>query len=250
MSTNYWLSGELPGNYLFTTAKKKETEICWYAAMTSFVRDSKFRHVHSALPPREQFYEQLRVANNASDGNYLTSNSKFVAYVDSSAGGAVITIFSLRQVSTNYISFNSTGSAVAVLPLSSVGKNHIPILAPTYQQPLLRAHSAPVQDLSFTGFSNQVFCIYNSLHFQTDFYNDVRLYISTLSWTKSTPVPPMPLSSCGRSHLVEWSWITPLHCLSLPLPAVPRSEASRAILRPRVLWLCEVKTISHCSPLK
>jgi WD40 repeat protein len=106
--------------------------------MASFVRESKFRHCHVALAPREEHYEQLRVANTASDGNNVSCNSQFLAYIDNAAGGA----------------------AVAVLPLSSVGKNHIPVLAPTYQQPLIRAHSSPVQDLAFSGLNTQKNRIY------------------------------------------------------------------------------------------
>jgi coronin-7 len=37
-----------------------------------------------------------------------------------------------------------------VLPLSSVGKNHVPVTSPAYQQPLLRAHSQAVQDVAFS----------------------------------------------------------------------------------------------------
>jgi len=106
--------------------------------MATFVRESKFRHSHVVLSPREEYYEQLRVSGTASDGNSLTCNSQFLAFIDNAGGGA----------------------AVAVLPLSSVGKNHIPILAPTYQQPLIRAHSSPVQDLAFSGLSTQKNKIY------------------------------------------------------------------------------------------
>lgn len=39
---------------------------------------------------------------------------------------------------------------MAVLPLSSVGKNHVPVRSPAYQQPLIRAHAQPVQDIAFS----------------------------------------------------------------------------------------------------
>ena len=104
--------------------------------MSSFVRESKIRQIVPSLTPRETHYEQLRVSNVANESNSLTASDKFLAYIDSGGGG----------------------SAVAVLPLSSVGKNHIPTIAPTYQQPLIRAHAQPVTDISFNPFnSHQLF---------------------------------------------------------------------------------------------
>lgn len=91
--------------------------------MSSFVRDSKFRHTVVSVSRRESHYEQLKISNAASDGNGITANSKFLAYIES--GGS--------------------GSAIGVLPLASTGKTHVPITAPTYQQPLIRAHGQPVQ---------------------------------------------------------------------------------------------------------
>ena len=61
--------------------------------MASLVRDSKFRHCQVSISPRERHYEQLRVANVASDGNFLSANSLFFAYVDSSSGGKISNIF-------------------------------------------------------------------------------------------------------------------------------------------------------------
>jgi WD40 repeat protein len=101
--------------------------------MASFVRESKIRHMTTTLAPKEVHYEQLKVSNVANDNNMVTANDKFLAYIDSGGGGSV----------------------VAVLPLTSVGKNHIPVLAPSYQQPLVRAHSQPVQDLCFNPFDSQ-----------------------------------------------------------------------------------------------
>lgn len=103
--------------------------------MTTFVRDSKFRNIEIKLEKREKFYEQLRVSSNALDGNAsICCNSKFIAYNDSSGGS----------------------STIAVLPLSSTGKNHIPISSPAYQQPLIRAHSQAVQDFKFDNFNRHL----------------------------------------------------------------------------------------------
>jgi coronin-1B/1C/6 len=104
--------------------------------MASFVRESKFRHVVLAPFKREQCYDQLKIANHPSDSDGIASNSKFFAYAD--AGGS--------------------GSAIAVLPLTSTGKNHVPVTAPSYQQPLIRAHAQSVSDLAFNPFDrNQLF---------------------------------------------------------------------------------------------
>jgi coronin-7 len=104
-----------------------------FHTMSSFVRESKLRQMSVALSGRENHYEQLKISNVASDNNSLAANDRFLAYIDSGGGG----------------------SAVAVLPLSSVGKNHIPTTAPTYQQPLIRAHSQAVTDLCFNPFNSQ-----------------------------------------------------------------------------------------------
>ena len=98
---------------------------------SSVVRESKYRHIHVACAKREEHYENLRLSTTASDGNLITCNSLFLAYLESAAG------------------------AIAVLPLHSVGKNHVPVMAPSYQQPLIRGHSSPVQDIAFSGFSSQ-----------------------------------------------------------------------------------------------
>ena len=95
--------------------------------MASF-RDSKLRNLSLKLSPREEQYESLRVSSAANDCSLLAASSRFLAYV------------------------GEGGSAVAVLPLSSVGKNHIPVLAPTYQQPLIRHHTQQVRDVAFSAF--------------------------------------------------------------------------------------------------
>ena len=98
---------------------------------SSVVRESKYRHTHISRVKREEDYENLRLTTNASDGNLITCNSLFLAYLENAAG------------------------AIGVLPLSSVGKNHVPVLAPSYQQPLIRGHSSPVQDIAFSSFPAQ-----------------------------------------------------------------------------------------------
>ncbi len=104
--------------------------------MANFVRDSRFRHVEVKLDSRDRFYEQLRPASTQIDcSNSVAANSQFLAYVDASGGS----------------------SCVGVLPLSSVGKNHVPISAPAYQQPLVRAHSQAVQDVAFDAFDRHTF---------------------------------------------------------------------------------------------
>ena len=98
---------------------------------SSIVRESKYRHTHVTRVRREEDYENLRLSTTASDGNLITCNSLFMAYIESAPG------------------------AIGVLPLTSVGKNHVPVMAPSYQQPLIRGHSSPVQDIAFSGFSTQ-----------------------------------------------------------------------------------------------
>eukprot|EP01035_Chromulina_nebulosa_P019759 gene19759-25691_t len=103
--------------------------------MSHFTNPSRFRNIEVKLSPRDQWYEQLRVSSISVDGtNGITVNSKFLAYVDSSG----------------------SNTSVAVLPLTSTGKNHIPILASAYQQPVIRAHSQVVQDLVFDNWDERL----------------------------------------------------------------------------------------------
>ena len=95
--------------------------------------ESKFKHTIVALAKKENHYETLKTYQSQNDINGLTSNSKFFAYIDS----------------------NGSGSCIGVLPHSSVGKNHVPISSPAYQQPILRAHSQSVQDIQFNPFNQQ-----------------------------------------------------------------------------------------------
>jgi len=103
--------------------------------MASFLRESKYKNVLITGAPREACYEQLRpVTSSTSESNMLSANSKFLAYIDAAGGG----------------------SALAVLPLSSVGKNHIPITSSAYQMPLIRAHTCPVNDFMFNPFDDYI----------------------------------------------------------------------------------------------
>ena len=55
--------------------------------MSSFVRESKFRNIVPTVAKREDWYEQLKVADSSSNDNYgVTSNSRFLAYTDSGGG--------------------------------------------------------------------------------------------------------------------------------------------------------------------
>ena len=58
--------------------------------MSTFVRESKFRHTVISLSRRENFYEQLKVSNAAFEGNGISSSSKFLAYIDIGGGGSNI----------------------------------------------------------------------------------------------------------------------------------------------------------------
>ena len=98
--------------------------------MASFVRESKFRHSAVTLTKREQHYENLKTYQCQNDINGVAGNSTFFAYIDTTG----------------------TGSALAVLPLTSVGKNHVPISSPAYQQPIIRAHGQSIQDFDFNPF--------------------------------------------------------------------------------------------------
>eukprot|EP01039_Chlorochromonas_danica_P002620 gene2620-2863_t len=85
----------------------------------------------------ESLYENLKTYSpTASTGGvHLAANSKFFAYLDAAG----------------------SGGSVGLLPLSSYGKNHIPISSPAYQQPVIRAHSQLVEDFAFHPFNTQLF---------------------------------------------------------------------------------------------
>jgi coronin-1B/1C/6 len=106
--------------------------------MTSFTKRSKFHHLF-ATPHKRQFcYESLSVADGAqirSDGGTaITASNKFFAYPDRSGGG----------------------SSVAVLPLTSYGRRHVPTSAATYQTPLYKVHTSKVHCVSFSPHDQEV----------------------------------------------------------------------------------------------
>ena len=92
--------------------------------------ESKYKNVQATVSRREGWYEQLKISPNANDNNGICTNSQFLAYIDQAGSGCT----------------------VGVLPLASVGKNHVPLLAPSYQFPLIRGHSSAVTDIQFHQF--------------------------------------------------------------------------------------------------
>jgi coronin-1B/1C/6 len=101
--------------------------------MASFTRESKLRQSSVTVSKRDQHYESLKTYQLQNDVNGITGNSTFLAYADSAG----------------------TGSAIAVLPHTSTGKNHVPVSSPAYAQPLIRAHGQAVQDFEFNPFNQQ-----------------------------------------------------------------------------------------------
>jgi len=101
--------------------------------MATFAKNrSKFQHIF-ATPHKRQFcYESLAVADGGqlrSDGGCaIAASTKFLAYPDKSGGG----------------------SSVAVLPLTSYGRRHVPVESKTYQQPLYKMHTSKVHCVSFS----------------------------------------------------------------------------------------------------
>lgn len=92
-----------------------------------------------SLAPENEEYQNLRTYSSVNpliDNINIQASEKYLSYIDSTAGG----------------------SCLAVIPLTSFGKNHIPINSPAYQQPLLRAHSQAIQSFAFSPFySDKVF---------------------------------------------------------------------------------------------
>lgn len=114
---------------------KTVTSFNYLIKMANFIRESKYKNVLISAGSRETCYEQLRpVTSSTAESNMLSANSKFLAYIDAAGGG----------------------SALAVLPLTSVGKNHVPITSSAYQMPLIRAHSCPVTDFMFNPFNEHL----------------------------------------------------------------------------------------------
>jgi hypothetical protein len=61
-----------------------------------------------------------------------------------------------------------------VLPHSSYGKNHVPITASTYRQPLIRAHSQAITDFAFDRYEIFPYCERQGTHTKTCMYTDSR----------------------------------------------------------------------------
>mmetsp|Transcript_17781 Transcript_17781/g.54375 ORF Transcript_17781/g.54375 Transcript_17781/m.54375 type:complete len:937 (-) Transcript_17781:464-3274(-) len=98
--------------------------------MASFIRDSKFRHVVPSLSPRDQWYENLKVSDRGVATSLLACSHHFLAHAHGSANG----------------------NSVCVLPLTSTGKNHVPVDATAYQVPLIRAGTGKVTAVAFDPF--------------------------------------------------------------------------------------------------
>jgi len=99
--------------------------------MASSVRESpsRFKNTAVTVSKREQHYEALHASSSSSSSGFeLAASSCLFAYT------------------------SAQGSAVAVLPLTSTGKNHVPLHAAAYAQPLIRAHTQPVTGLAFDPF--------------------------------------------------------------------------------------------------
>ena len=90
-----------------------------------------YNHLFPKTHKRQFCYESLAVASSsqirADGGASVAASTRFFAYPDVCAGG----------------------SAVAVLPLTSYGRRHVPTTAKTYQQPLLKLHSSQVHCVDF-----------------------------------------------------------------------------------------------------
>ncbi|CEH11683.1 Actin-binding protein Coronin, contains WD40 repeats [Ceraceosorus bombacis] len=95
--------------------------------MSRFVRPSKYRHVYGNAAKKEEWYDNIKVSNNAWDTNLIASNGKYIS-VNWNASG---------------------GGAFALVPTSRRGK-----LPDIY--PLARGHTATVLDTAFSPFDDDV----------------------------------------------------------------------------------------------
>ena len=101
--------------------------------MASFgIRESKYRNTIVSVSKREKFYENIKDASLQEPTCGLTATTTSFAYHSSQGGG----------------------SAIGVLPLTSTGKNHVPLVSAAYQQPLIR-YGAVVTDIQFDPFDPQ-----------------------------------------------------------------------------------------------
>lgn len=108
--------------------------------MASFgIRESKYRNTIVTVSKREKFYENIKDASLQEPTLGLTATTSSFAYHSS----------------------QGCGSAIGVLPLTSTGKNHVPLISAAYQQPLIR-YGAVVTDIQFNPFdSQQLVCCSN-----------------------------------------------------------------------------------------
>lgn len=91
----------------------------------------------AAFESSNRWYENLKTySTNSSlaENSTIATSTQFFAYLDQ----------------------QGSGSSIAVLPYSSIGKNHIPVNSPAYQQPIIRAHSQLVADFAFSPFRGNV----------------------------------------------------------------------------------------------
>jgi len=152
---------------------------------------SKYRSSVVSLNKREVFYENLKISSSSSssqqsDVNNLSSNSKYFSYVDSTG----------------------SGSALGIIALSSVGKNHIPVMSVTYSQPLIRAHLASITDFCFHRFDQQK--IYSCSLDQTiklwqvpdeGMVADITTPLMTMQLIDKSPVKGLSLHPCSKEIL-------------------------------------------------
>ena len=99
--------------------------------MASLANKGRYNHLFPKTHKRQFCYESLCVASSSqirSDGGAsIAASTRFLAYPDVSGGG----------------------SAVAILPITSYGRRHVPTTAATYQQPLFKLHSSKVHCVDF-----------------------------------------------------------------------------------------------------
>jgi coronin-7 len=130
------------------------------------------------------------VFQSPNDINGIACNAKFFAYIDTTG----------------------TGSSLAVLPLTSTGKNHVPISSPAYMQPIIRAHSQSIQDFDFDPFNQ--YKIYSCSSDKTiklwdlpqeGLVVDLNVSSVTLSLADGSPVKSLACHPCASGVLAARS---------------------------------------------
>lgn len=129
-------------------------------------------HVTLSEYKQQHWYESLNAADVANDNDVVACSARFLAYVHA-GGGAAAPILHVVEAAPRRPPLVPSpppgASTVAVIPLSSTGKNHIPLSASTYQVgcwpptsaalsltrrrrqlPVLRGHAGVVADLHFS----------------------------------------------------------------------------------------------------